>query len=98
MSVAAPLMPCYLVEWYRPELRTRPLEEVAAKLEECAAMLSANGSPVQLVMTLAVPAEEVLFGIFQADSADSVSEACTCAGMPGGRLSEALNARITSRS
>jgi hypothetical protein len=91
-------LPCYLVEWYRPELTAGQLNLTAAKLEECAAAMSGEGSPVQLLMTLAVPSDDVLFGVFAAGSADSVSEACRRAGCPAERLSNAVDARIVGKS
>jgi hypothetical protein len=34
MSIEAPRRPCYLVEWYRPELTAAELDVTAARLEE----------------------------------------------------------------
>lgn len=83
---------CFLVEWYRPRLAD--LDDAADALSACAATMSAEGSPVQLLMTLAVPTDEVVFGIFGAKSADLVAQACRRAGHPAERLSAALD--ITS--
>jgi hypothetical protein len=98
MSIEAPRMPCYIVEWYRPELTAAQLDHAAALLDECAATIRGEGSPVRLLMTLAVPADEVVFGIFAAGSADSVSEACQRAGLPVERLTDAVDARIVGDS
>jgi hypothetical protein len=95
VSVGAPRLPCYLVEWYRPALTAAPLGDTAARLEEGAATVSHEGASVQLLMTLAVPDDEVLFGVFAADSAQSVSEACRRAGLPAERLTNAVDARVT---
>jgi len=94
MSIEAPRLPCYLVEWYRPALTAAPLGDTAARLEEGAATVSHEGASVQLLMTLAVPDDEVLFGVFAADSAHAVSEACRRAGLPAERLSNAVDARV----
>lgn len=94
MSVGAPRLPCFLVEWYRPQLNTEMLDHAADRLDECATAMCGEGSPVHLLMTLAVPTEEVLFGVFAANGAQSVSEVCRRAGIPAERLTEAVDARI----
>lgn len=80
---------CFLVEWYRSGLAD--LDQTADALYACAAAMSTEGSPVQLLMTLAVPTDEVVFGIFCADSADVVTRACARAGIPAERLSAAYD-------
>jgi hypothetical protein len=50
---------------------------------------------VRLLMTLAVPTDEVLYGVFAAHSANTVSETCRRAGIPAERLTKAVDARIT---
>ena len=97
MSIRAPTQPCYLVEWYRPELTTGQLDRTAAKLEDCAAAMREEGSSVRLLMTLAVPTDEVLYGVFAAPSAKTVSETCRRAGIPAERLTKAVDARITGQ-
>jgi hypothetical protein len=61
VSVDAPRLSCYLVEWYRPAVTAGPLGDTAARLEQGAATVRHEGASVQLLMTLAVPADEVLF-------------------------------------
>jgi hypothetical protein len=91
MSIDAARLPCYLAEWYRSELTAGELDDTAAKLQAGVAAMRGEGSPVQLLMTLAIPADEVLFGIFTAGSAQDVSEVCRRAGIPAERLSSAEN-------
>lgn len=81
-----PRQPCYLVEWYQPELTDEQLDQAAAKLDGYAESVSAHGSSVRLLMTLAVPGDEVVFGVFTADSAQLVAQACEQADMPPQRL------------
>jgi hypothetical protein len=90
MSGPVSWLPCYLVEWYGPQLSEDRLDRIAASLEASAASMCVEGSPVQLVMTLAVPSDEVLFGIFAAGSAHMVTQACQRAGMPAARLTPAV--------
>jgi len=49
MSFPVPCPPCYLVEWYRPEV-TEDLDDTVTKLDECVASISTANSPVQLLM------------------------------------------------
>jgi len=97
MSIPVPSPSCFLVEWYPPDLTEELLDHTAATLERCAASMSAEGSPVQLLMTLAVPTDEVVFGVFAACSARIVAEACQRAGIPAQRLSVARTARVGCR-
>jgi hypothetical protein len=82
-------MLCYLVEWYRPGLTAEPFDKIAVKLAECAASMSAEGSPVQLLLTLAVPTDEFGFGVFAARSANIVVQTCQRAGIPAQRVTPA---------
>jgi hypothetical protein len=92
-SVVSPLR-CYLVEWYRAALVGETVDHFTAVLDDCAASISAGGGRVQLLTVLAVPADEVLFGVFAATSEDLVARACLQAGIPAQRLSDAIDARI----
>jgi hypothetical protein len=95
MSAPVSRLPCYLVEWYRPDLTEEQLDDTAATLEECAASMSAEGSPVQLLMTLSVPTDEVIFGVFAAGSALIVAQACERGGIPAQRLTAAVDAHTS---
>lgn len=53
---------------------------------------------MQLLMTLAVPADEVMFSVFAAESAQTVFQACQRAGFPAERLTAAGEARILGPS
>ena len=94
MGIEAPHLPCYLVEWYRPQLTAGQVDDTAAKLQECAATLRGEGLSVELLMTLGVPTDEVLYSIFAAGSAQTVSETCRRAGVPAERLTKAVDARV----
>ena len=82
-------VPCYLVEWYHSALTEEPLHDTAARLNECAVLMSAQGSPVRLLNLLAVPTDEVLFAVFTAGSASIVAQTCDRAGLPAQRVSTA---------
>lgn len=93
MGTAARPPSCYLVEWYRPGVDEDQLGDISAGLELSSTSLTAEGSPVRCVLALAVPADEVVFGIFEADSADVVAQVCQRAGRPPTRLSPAITDR-----
>jgi hypothetical protein len=93
MTMAVPVATRYLVEWYRPNLTRELIDGMVADLNEAIASMSAEGSPVWLVMTVAVPTDEVLYGVFAADSPDMVRTACERAGSVPERMSVDIDAR-----
>ena len=84
----------YLAEWYFPELTETSVDEVVTRLDAAAVIVSTEGTPVRLVVTLSVPTDEVLYGVFEAHSPDVVSKTCLIAGMPHQRLSCHVGTRI----
>ncbi|MDT5059503.1 MAG: hypothetical protein QOF66_7869 [Mycobacterium sp.] len=84
----------YLAEWYLPELTDQSVDAVVAKLDVAAVTVSDEGTPVRLVVTLAVPTDEVLYGVFGAQSPDIVTATCQLAGVPHQRLSGHVGTRI----
>jgi len=93
MTRATPPLRC-LAEWYRPAVTDGLVDEIVATLDAAAAELSAEGTPVRLLLTLAVPTDEVVYGLFAVDSPDIAVEACRRAGIPIARLSTDVAARI----
>ncbi|MGV0792926.1 hypothetical protein [Mycolicibacterium sp. XJ1819] len=85
---------CYLAEWYLPELTKQSVDDIVTRLDAAAATVSDEGSPVQLLVTVAVPGDEVLYGVFGASSLDIVSRTCMQAGVPHQRLSGHVGTRI----
>ena len=57
-------------------------------------MMCAGGTPVRLLATVVVPTDEVLYGLFAANSSEIVLQACKQAGIPAERLTAGVNARI----
>jgi hypothetical protein len=93
MTTAVPVATRFLVEWYRPNLTRELIDGMVARLNEAIARMSADGSPLWLVMTVAVPTDEVLYGVFAADSPDVVRAACEQAGSVPERMSVDIDAR-----
>lgn len=86
----------FLAEWYLPDLAETTVDDIVSRLDAAAAAVSDQGSRVRLVVTLSVPTDEVLYGVFDADSADAVGAACLRAGVPHQRLSPHVVARFVS--
>jgi hypothetical protein len=84
----------YLAEWYLPELTEESVDDVVAKLDHAAGIVTSEGTPVRLVVTLAVPTDEVLYAVFGAQSPDIVTLTCARAGVPYQRLSAHVGTRI----
>jgi hypothetical protein len=84
----------YLTEWYLPELTEQSVDDIVAKLDLAATNVSDEGTPVRLLVTLAVPTDEVLYGVFGAYAPEMVTATCERAGFPHQRLSGDVGARI----
>jgi len=93
MSTAVPVATRYLVEWYRPNLTRELIDGMVAALNTATASMGADGSPVSLIMTVAVPTDEVLYGVFAAESPELVRTACERAGSVPERMSVDIDAR-----
>jgi hypothetical protein len=87
---------CYLAEWYRPDLTPPSADGLLAALETATAALSAEGNAVQLLVTVVVPTDEVVYVLFSADSREIVNAVCERAGSPAERLSADVGASISA--
>ena len=97
MNTAIPRKLRFLVEWYRPDVGGDAFDRSIARLIECAASSSrAGGDPVQVLVTFAVPSDEVAFAVFDASTAHAVAMVCDQAGIPAQRLTLAVDARFPS--
>jgi hypothetical protein len=88
----------HLAEWYLPELTAESVDDIVAKLNTATTSMSDEGVPVRLVVTLAVPKDEVLYGVFAAHSEEVVTTACERAGVPCQRLTSGIGTRISRES
>jgi hypothetical protein len=91
MSTGEPSSPCYLVEWYRPARAGAQLDDATARIKACVASMRAGGAHVGLVAIVAVPADDVIFGVFAATSESDVAETCRKAGMTAQRVTAAID-------
>ena len=85
---------CFLAEWYLPELTEHAVDDIVARLDDAAAAVTAEGTPIRILVTLSVPTDEVLYCVFGAPSREIVSRTCMQAGTPHQRLSDDIGARI----
>ena len=86
----------FLAEWYLPDLAETTVDDIVTRLDAAAAAVSDRGEHVRLVVTLSVPTDEVLYGVFEAVSQDAVVATCARAGVPQQRLSTHVVARIVN--
>lgn len=77
----------FLVEWYGHRAQAHSISETAGRLNDGAACVAASGTRVRLLMALAVPEDDYAFGVFAADSAETVAKVCEGAGAPAERIS-----------
>jgi hypothetical protein len=84
MSVGGPGVRCFLVEWYGPVAIAGTVGAAAERLR------SAEGAQLRQLMTVAIPDDDYAFGIFAAESVDTVRQACTDAGACPDRISAAI--------
>ena len=81
------------MEWYRANLTRQLIDQMVADLGKATTILRGEGSQVLLIMTVAVPTDEVLHGVFEADSRELVWTACERAGSIPERMSVDIDAR-----
>ena len=86
----------FLAEWYRSELTCWALDDAMAQLERSASATSVGGALVRVLAVLAAPHDEVLYGVFAADCAQTVKRACRHAGFPVERFTEDVGARFAA--
>lgn len=67
---------------------------MVAALEAVCAQMRADGRGVRLLAAIAAESDEVLYGVFEADSATAVALACRLAGRPIDRVIEDVQARL----
>lgn len=94
MSDMAPHLSCYLVEWYRAGLSQETIDRTVAQLNRGVESMSANGTSPKVLMTLSLPADDVMFCVVAATSMEVVAEVCDRAGLPAERVTAAVATRF----
>ncbi|MET0476167.1 MAG: hypothetical protein ABW001_16155 [Mycobacterium sp.] len=85
--------PNHLAEWYRSTLTDAWVAEMVATLQGATAVADAD-DPVRLILSMAVPSDEVLYVVFEAASSAAVVRLCERAGLPPQRVTADVDARI----
>jgi hypothetical protein len=88
MGVGGPGVRCFLVEWYGPAAIAGSAGEAAKRLSS--RLESAEGAQLRHLMTVEIPDDDYAFGVFAAESADTVRQVCIDAGAPPDRISAAI--------
>lgn len=83
-----------LAEWYLPDLTEDLIDAFVARIESVAGQMRAEGADIHLVLTVAVPSDEVLYGVFDGCEPRLVSRMCEQAGLAPQRLSGSVGTRI----
>ncbi|MCV7422195.1 hypothetical protein H7K45_16720 [Mycobacterium yunnanensis] len=79
----------FLAEWYRIELTEAAVERFTNMMALAAEEVSTDAARVRLVMTVSVPADDALYGVFEAKTPEEILRTCARAG--------ALPQRLTPR-
>jgi hypothetical protein len=79
----------YLVEWYQPASRGEQVELTAQRIGESVTTLP-GASAAELLLTLFLPGDEVVFCLFAAPSFASVEQACRRADVRFDRIGHAI--------
>jgi hypothetical protein len=75
-------MPFYLAEWFRAQADQTQADQIIAAFDAATDCEAA----VRLILILAVPTDQVIFGLFAAPSPRALLAACSRAGIPPQRL------------
>lgn|SRR5690348_5185424 len=89
-------MQTYLLELYAPSATARAVRDAAARAQQAADELCAEGTPIRYLRSVFVPDDETCFHLYAADSIATLHMAATRAGFGDGRIVEAITA--TARS
>lgn len=87
-------MGCFLAEWYRSEFSDPAITKFVALLESSASDLSSVESPARLLVVFSVSADDAIYALFAAESAEDALRVCTRAGVLPQRLTPEVDARI----
>jgi hypothetical protein len=81
----------FLVELYVSRADGAEVERAAERARDAAEQLTREGRPVRFVRSIFVPEDETCFYLYEAASAEHVSEAARCADLRFERVAEAIS-------
>ena len=91
MCTSASTTPCFLVEWYQPDLATTAFDDAVRRLR-----LVADAAQIRLRGAMTAPSDETTFAVIEGDSAEAVIEACRQAGWHTDRITPVTRADLTA--
>jgi hypothetical protein len=83
-------VPTYLVERYWPGMTSELLLEALNKGRRMMEQMSAEGTPVRDIISILIPAEEVVFSVYEGQSAAAILQLNERSGIPVSRIVEAI--------
>ena len=83
-------MPTYLVERYWPGVTSELLIEALNRGRRVMEQMNAEGTPARAIISILIPAEEVVFSLYEGPSAATVHQLNDRAGIPVSRIVEAI--------
>jgi hypothetical protein len=89
VCTSASTTPCFLIEWYQPDLAAMSFDEAVEKLQRIA-----ETAQVRLMGALTAPSDETIYGVLIADSAEAAIDACHQAGWRTDRVTPVTRANI----
>lgn len=91
MSSSRLTEPCFLVEWYQPDLAAMSFDDAVEQLQKVA-----DAARIRLLGALTAPSDETFYGVIAADSAEDAIEACQQAGWHTDRVTAVMRAHINA--
>ena len=83
-------MPTYLVERYWPGVTSELLLDALNRGRRAMEQMSAEGTRVRDITSILIPAEEVVFSVYEGPSAAAIRQLNDRAGIPVSRIVEAI--------
>lgn len=83
-------MPTYLVERYWPGVTSEQLLEALRRAAQVMEVMSGEGTQMRDINCTLIPAEEVVFSVYDGPSATAVQQLNERAGIPFSRIIEAV--------
>ena len=84
----------FLAEWHRSAFTDPAITKFVALLESCSAAVATTEFSARLLLVLSVSADDAVYALFTAGSAQEVLRVCTRAGALPQRLTPDVDARI----
>jgi hypothetical protein len=91
MGTGKPDLGRFLVEWYGHQVSAGAIGGMAGRLRDGAESSSAAGAPVRLLVGISSPTDDYAFGVFAAESADTLRQLCLDADAPPDRISSVMD-------